>query len=83
MARSLEYIGWTYGSVSTNTEVCHVFLARGVRLDGAPHREPGETIEVHPMPISEALALAHSGQMKDGKSMLALLMCEPYLQEQR
>ena len=45
-----------------------------------PHREPGETIEVHPLPIPEALAMARQGQMKDGKSALALLMCEPYLQ---
>ena len=77
---SLQPIGWFYGAVSVSTSRCQVFLARGVRLDGLPHREPGEIIEVHPLPIPEALAMARQGQMKDSKSALALLMCEPYLQ---
>ncbi len=77
--RSLEHIGWYYGAVSSNTEGCHVFLARGVQFDRPPDREPGEIIEVHPVPVQEALAMAHGGQIKDGRSALALLMCEPYL----
>jgi len=79
--RSLQYIGWFYAAVSIATEKCQVFLARGVQLDGSPHREPGEIIELHPMPIDEALAMAHSGQIKDGKSALALLLSKPYLEE--
>jgi len=35
---------------------------------------------VHPALIAEALEMAHSGQIKDDKSALALLLCEPYLQ---
>ena len=60
--------------------VCGLFGARGVQLSGASHREPGEIIEVHPALIAEALEMAHSGQIKDDKSALALLLCEPYLQ---
>ncbi len=78
--RSLENVGWFYGAVSINTGQCVAFLARGVQLSGASHREPGEIIEVHPVPIAEALEMAHSGQIKDCKSALALLLCEPYLQ---
>ena len=78
--RSLQNVGWFYSAVSTNTGQCVVFLARGVQLNGASHREPTEIIEVHPVPIAEALAMAHSGQIKDDKSALALLLCEPYLQ---
>jgi ADP-ribose pyrophosphatase len=76
--RSLEYVGWFYASVSNATEQCQVFLARGVQL-GEPRREPGEIIEVHPVPIDEALAMAQRGEIKDGKSALALLLCEPLL----
>jgi len=76
---SLQPIGWFYGAVSVSTSRCQIFIARGVRLDGSPHREPGEIIEVHPLPIPEAFAMARQGQIKDGKSALALLMCEPYL----
>jgi ADP-ribose pyrophosphatase len=78
--RSLQNVGWFYSAVSVNTGQCVVFLARGVQLSGASHREPGEIIEVHPVPIDEALEMAHSGQIKDDKSALALLLCEPYLQ---
>jgi len=80
--RSLAYVGWFYGAVSISTTRCDVFLALGVQLGGSPHREPGEIIEVHPVPVDEALKMARSGLIKDSKSALALLMCEPYLMEQ-
>lgn len=79
--RSMHHIGWFYGAVSVSTSRCDVFLARGVQLNGSPHREPGEIIQVHPVPVAQALAMARSGQIKDSKSALALLMCEPYLRE--
>ncbi len=77
----LTYVGWFYAGCSIQNEVCHVFLARGVRLDRAPQREPGETIEVHVTPLDEALALARGGHMKDGKSALAVFLCGPYMRE--
>jgi ADP-ribose pyrophosphatase len=80
--RSLEKVGWFYGAVSTNTSRCEVFLARGAQLGGASHREPGEIIEVHPVSKDAALAMARNGEIKDGKSALALLMCEAYLKEE-
>jgi ADP-ribose pyrophosphatase len=75
----LIYVGWHYASCSISDEVCHVFLARGVRLDREPQREAGETMETHLMSLQEALALAREGRMTDGKSALALLLCEPHL----
>jgi ADP-ribose pyrophosphatase len=80
--RSLEKVGWFYGAVSVSTSRCEVFLARGTQLDGTPHREQGEIMEVHPKPIDEALAMARNGEIKDGKSALALLMCESYLKDE-
>jgi ADP-ribose pyrophosphatase len=80
--RSLEKVGWFYGAVSTNTGRCEVFLARGTQLDGPPHREQGEIMEVHPKPIDEAMAMARNGEIKDCKSALALLMCESYLRDE-
>ncbi len=77
----LEYVTWFYGAVSASDAVCHVFLARGVRLDRSPEREPTEFIEIHAMPVNEALSLARSGEMRDGRSALALLLCEPLLCE--
>jgi len=59
--------------------VYHIYLARDVRLNREPHREPGEIIEVHLVPPERALEMARNGEMADGHSALALLRCEPYL----
>jgi ADP-ribose pyrophosphatase len=77
----LVYVTWYYGAVSASNTVCHVMLARGTRLDGPPEREETEFIEIHPVPVKEALAMARKGEMRDGRSALALLLCEPYLEE--
>jgi hypothetical protein len=61
--------------------VCHVLLARGTRLDRHPEREETEFIEIRPVPATQALALARNGEVKDGRSALALLLCEFYLRQ--
>ena len=73
------YVGSFRPGVSIIDQVCHIVLARDVRLNREPHREPGEIIEIHPMPLEQALEMARSGEMVDGLSALALLRCEPYL----
>ncbi len=57
-----------------------VFLATGVPLNGRQQLESTEIIQVRTAPVAEALALARSGEMQDGQSVLALLLCEPWLQ---
>jgi ADP-ribose pyrophosphatase len=73
------HVGSFRPGVSIMDKICHVVLARDVRLDRAPQREPGEIIEVHQVPVARALEMAHNGEMVDGHSALALLRCEPYL----
>lgn len=73
------YVGSFRPGVSLFDQICHIALARGVRLDQEPHREPGEIIEVHLVPIPRALEMARNGEIVDGHSALALLRCEPYL----
>jgi 8-oxo-dGTP pyrophosphatase MutT (NUDIX family) len=74
-----RYVGSFRPGVSIFDEVCHIVLARDVRLEREPHREPGEIIEVHPLPVEQAMHMARSGEIVDGHSALALLRCEPYL----
>ena len=74
------YVGSFRPGVSIIDQVCHIVLARDVRLD-KPHREPGEIIEIHPVPLERALEMARNGEMIDGHSALALLRCEPYLRQ--
>lgn len=77
----LVYVTWYYGAVSASDTVCHVMLARGTRLDRSPEREETEFIEIHPVPPEEALSMAHRGEIRDGRSALALLLCEPFLSD--
>ncbi len=72
------YVGHFRPGGSLLDEVCHILLARDVRLREA-HREPGEIIEIHPLPPERALAMARDGEITDGHSALALLRCERHL----
>ncbi len=76
---ALRYLGWLYAAVGTSDAVHHIFLATGVRLDGTPELEETEVIEVHQVPIAEALRMARAGEIKDSQSAIALLLSEPYL----
>lgn len=76
------YVGWFRPGVSVIDEICHVVLARNVRLGCEPQREPGEIIEVHLVSPERALEMARNGEIVDGHSALALLRCEPYLRSQ-
>jgi ADP-ribose pyrophosphatase len=75
------YIGSFRPGTSLIDEVCHIVLARGVRLDREPQREPAEIIEVHLVPIQRALEMARNGEMVDGHSALAIFRCEQYLRQ--
>ncbi|HSJ52303.1 MAG TPA: NUDIX hydrolase [Anaerolineae bacterium] len=77
-AAGLEYVGRFYASTGISNETVHVYLATGVEL-GEPDREATEEIEVHLVALEEALRMAHSGEIMDALSALALLWCEPLL----
>jgi ADP-ribose pyrophosphatase len=54
-------------------EVIHLFLAR--QLSRVPARpQAHELIEVHWLPLATAVAQVHSGEIRDAKSMLGLLL---------
>jgi len=61
-------------------EIARVFLALGVTL-GEPQREETEHILLHEVPVEEALRMARAGEIKDGPSALAILLCEVALRE--
>jgi ADP-ribose pyrophosphatase len=78
-ADRFQYLGWFFGGAAVTDTRCHLFVAHGTRLTGQPSHEPTETIHVHCVPLAEALRMARSGEMKDGRSALALLWSEPFL----
>lgn len=78
IASELHYVGQFYTSNGISNEVAYVYLASGVKL-GEAHREPTELMEIHLVPVEEALRMARKGEVTDGPSALALLWCEPLL----
>lgn len=76
---TLRAIGTFYTSNGISNEQAHVFLASGLSLRETAH-EPAEVLELHPVPIEQALRMAHDNKISDGPSALALLLCEPHLQ---
>jgi ADP-ribose pyrophosphatase len=78
-AADLRYVGQFYTSNGISNEVACVYLATGVEL-GESHREPTELMQVHLVPVAEAMRMAREGEISDGPSALALLWCEPLLQ---
>jgi ADP-ribose pyrophosphatase len=61
------------------TEVVYLFLATG--LNEVPHRlEAGEVLESHWLPFEQVMQMAHAGELRDGKSLAALLRASAYVQ---
>ena len=53
-------------------EVIHLYLATGLTM-GQPSRERDEFIEVVPQPLSRVLALIRDGEIRDAKTVVAIL----------
>ncbi|TWT90321.1 ADP-ribose pyrophosphatase [Pseudobythopirellula maris] len=54
------------------SERMHAFVAQDLS-EGPAAREPGEEIENHIVPLSEALAMCHDGRIEDAKTLVMLL----------
>jgi ADP-ribose pyrophosphatase len=62
------------------TERMFMFLCRDLR-PGPAHHELDERLETVIVPWDEALRMARDGRISDAKSILALLICDPLLNE--
>ena len=78
---TLEEIGWFFGSNALSNQKFIVFLATGAVMSGTTEREATELIRIVPMSAVEALRMAREGEISDGPSALALLMCETRLMD--
>ena len=62
-------------------EVIHLFLATGLTT-GEPSRERDEFIEVVPQPLSRVLALIREGEIRDAKTVVAILYMAAFVLKQ-
>jgi 8-oxo-dGTP pyrophosphatase MutT (NUDIX family) len=70
---ALMEIGRFYTANGICNELGIYYLATNVTL-GEPAHEAAEVMEVHLKPIDEVLRMAHTGQIRDGNTALALLL---------
>ena len=70
-ADSWQSLGDTLSSPGVFTEVVHLYLA--TQLTALPPRpEEHEVFEVHWLPFGDVLRMARSGELRDGKSLVAV-----------
>jgi ADP-ribose pyrophosphatase len=62
-------------------EVIHLYLATGLTT-GEPSRERDEFIEVVPQPLSRVLALIRDGEIRDAKTVVAILYMAAFVLKQ-
>ncbi|MBQ9894587.1 MAG: NUDIX hydrolase [Ruminococcus sp.] len=66
------YLGEMYPTPAYNSEITHMYLARGLRFEKQSLDE-GEFLDVIKVPLSEAVEMVMSGEIKDGKTQLVIL----------
>jgi ADP-ribose pyrophosphatase len=72
-ARGLEHVFTFYASPGYCDEVMHLFRATDL-TPGAARPDPDELIETRWVPLDEARAMAARGEVRDAKTLLALLL---------
>jgi ADP-ribose pyrophosphatase len=71
-AARLERLTSIWTTPGFTNEVIHLYLATGLTT-GEPSRERDEFIEVVPQPLSRVLALIRDGEIRDAKTVVAIL----------
>jgi ADP-ribose pyrophosphatase len=74
-ARAVEPLTTIYTTPGFTDERIHLFLAHGLE-EGAHRREADEFMELHTLRWSAVLELVRSGEVRDAKTLTALLFVE-------
>jgi ADP-ribose pyrophosphatase len=81
-ATNLQKIGQFYLVPGYSTEFMVVFLATDLKEDPLQADED-EFLQVEKVPVKQAVEMAEQGQIRDAKSLAALLLVRPYLENYR
>jgi len=77
-AQHYEYLGEIYPSPGFCAETLYAYLATGL-VRGEKHLDEGEFLEVEKYPFDKLYNMALSGELKDAKSVIAILRAKPFL----
>ena len=75
--RHLRYLTRIFTTPGFTNEVIHLFLAEGLE-DGTTRRDEDEFMEVVHLPLSRVLEMIREGEIRDGKSVAAILFAEQF-----
>lgn len=78
-ADELVYLGAMCTSPGFSTEVLHIYLALGLHA-GQSHPDQDEYLNVEKHSLSDLSRMVMSGQIDDGKTIVAVLKAEKYLE---
>lgn len=81
-AGTLRKLFSQYLAPGYSQEILHVFLARDLEKT-AQHPEEDESVEVVPVPLSRAVDMVLSGEIRDAKTITALLVTHYILLQRR
>lgn len=79
-AGKVEKIGEFFLAPGYSTEFLHIFLATSLQPDPL-QGDSDEFIQVEPLSIERAFELAETGQMRDAKTLAALILARRYLEK--
>ena len=71
--KNLEYLGGFFGTCGYDNEVIHLYYAE-TTVKGETHFDPTEAIDTYEVEIPRALEMIKNGEIKDGKTAIAVLM---------
>ncbi len=73
------YIGDAYSSPAIMDEVISLYIAKGFTME-KQHLDPEEFINIEKIPLSELTEMVSEGRIKDGKTQIAVLKANLYMQ---
>ncbi len=82
VSNEFEYFGYFYPTVAYCSEVIHLVIAHNCTFK-AQNLDPGEYVEVIKLDFEEALKMVYDNQIKDGKTLVAILKYANLTKERR
>jgi ADP-ribose pyrophosphatase len=71
-------LGLQHPCIGYSNEVIHIFLARGLEMRQHA-RDEDEHLEVFELDFKKSLSMIFSGEITDGKTIVALMFAQHYL----
>jgi len=81
-AARLDALGWLWTTPGFTDEKIHLYLARDLEAVGQA-LQADEVLSVVSMPLATAVRKIHAGEIRDAKSICALLRAEQFLRDER